>query len=81
MSIRGTIYETVKMVGCEQGRSLPPLSDDMRLLESGLDSLCVAILIARLEDDLKLDPFNADDVITPVTLGDLVRIYEQAAAV
>jgi acyl carrier protein len=56
------------------------LSDDLVLLDSGLDSLCFAILVARLEDSLGLDPFTAsDEVYFPVTLGDFVKAYENAA--
>ena len=56
------------------------MSDDLNLLDSGLDSLCFAILVARLEDSLGVDPFTAsDDVIFPVTLGEFVRAYENAA--
>ena len=59
---------------------LAPLSDDLNLLDSGLDSLCFAILVARLEDSLGVDPFTASDDITfPVTLGDLVQAYDNAA--
>jgi hypothetical protein len=47
------------------------------LLESGLDSLSFAILVARLEDVLGVDPFTAsDDVYFPVTLGDFIKFYE-----
>jgi hypothetical protein len=50
------------------------------LLDSGLDSLCFAVLVARLEDRLGVDPFTAsDDVAFPVTLGDFVKVYEHAA--
>jgi hypothetical protein len=59
---------------------LPPLSDTLVLLDSGLDSLGFAILVARLEDTLGFDPFTAsDDVYFPVTLGDFIRVYENAA--
>jgi hypothetical protein len=79
MDIRKTIYDRVKIVGEEQSKWLPSLTDDMGLIESGLDSLCIAILIARLDDDLKLDPFGSDDVEIPITFGDLIRLYENAA--
>ncbi len=50
------------------------------LLESGLDSLCFAIIVATLEDELGYDPFTeAEDVYFPVTLGDFLRFYERAA--
>jgi acyl carrier protein len=79
VSIRLVVYDRVKSVAEQQRKVLPPLTDDLRMLESGLDSLCVAILIANLDDELNLNPFDADDVEIPVTLGDLVRVYEDAS--
>jgi hypothetical protein len=70
----------IRRVADEQARTLAPLSDDLVLLDSGLDSLCFAILVARLEDKLGRDPFSTDeDVAFPVTLGDFVKAYERAA--
>jgi hypothetical protein len=67
-------------IASEQGKALAPLSDDLILLDSGLDSLGFAILVARLEDTLGIDPFTAsEDVHFPVTLGDFVRVYENGA--
>jgi hypothetical protein len=37
---------------------LRPLRDDLMLSESGFDSLCFAILVARLEDVLGFDLFG-----------------------
>jgi acyl carrier protein len=37
----------------------------MGLLETGLDSLCFAIIVARLEDELGVDPFSVDDASFP----------------
>ena len=68
-----------QLVAREQRKSLAPLADDLILLDSGLDSLCLAIVVARLEDSLGVDPFTADDADFPVTFGDFVRIYEDAA--
>jgi acyl carrier protein len=49
------------------------------LLDSGLDSLGIAILVARLEETLGFDPFSkTDETAYPVTLGDFIRFYEQA---
>jgi acyl carrier protein len=49
-------------------------------LESGLDSLAIAILVARLEEALGFDPFTlSDDIYYPVTLGDFIRFYEDVA--
>jgi hypothetical protein len=79
MNIRETICAQVEIVAEEQGKILPALTDDMRLIESSLDSLCIAILLAKLDDELHLDPFSLSDVAMPVTLGDLILIYENAA--
>jgi acyl carrier protein len=80
MTTKLTIESEIQKVAAEQNVSLAPLSDDLNLLDSGLDSLCFAILVARLEDQLGVDPFTAsDDVTFPVTLGDLVQAYENAA--
>ena len=80
MSIRLTVTSLIEQVAEEQRITLPPLSDNLVLLDSGLDSLCFAIIVARLEDTLGYDPFTAsDDVYFPVTLGDFIRVYENAA--
>src|SRR5262245_55206905 len=80
MSIRATIVNQIRQVAEEQHLALPPLADDLVLLDSGLDSLGFAILVARLEDELGFDPFTAaEDAYFPVTLGDFVRVYENAA--
>jgi len=66
----------------EQGGELrlADLNDDLVLLDSGLDSLAIAILVARLEETLGFDPFTeSDDVAYPVTLGDFIKFYEHAA--
>jgi hypothetical protein len=69
-----------KQVASEQGKLLAPLSDDLVLLESGLDSLCFAVIVVRLEEALGFDPFSVvEDVAFPVTLGDFIRVYEDAA--
>jgi acyl carrier protein len=80
MTTKLTIQSEIRKVASEQQVKLAPLSDDLNLLDSGLDSLCFAILVARLEDSLGVDPFTAsDDVTFPVTLGDFVQAYENVA--
>lgn len=80
MTTKLTIMAEMQTIADEQAKRLAPLSDDLVLLDSGLDSLCFAVLVARLEDKLGLDPFTAaDDVAFPVTLGDFVKVYERAA--
>jgi len=81
MSVRLTVLSQIEVVADQQEKKLAPLSDDLVLIESGLDSLCFALLVAKLEDTLGYDPFTeSDDVNFPVTLGEFVRLYEDAAA-
>ncbi|WP_418357374.1 phosphopantetheine-binding protein [Shewanella basaltis] len=54
------------------------INDDQVLLESGLDSLGFAILVALLEEELDLDPFQLmEDAVYPKTFGEFVAIYEK----
>ena len=72
------ISATFRRVAASQGRTIAPLTGDLVLLESGLDSLCFAIIVATLEDELGYDPFTAaEDVFFPVTFGEFVRFYER----
>jgi acyl carrier protein len=81
MSVRTQVLSQFETVAKEQKQKLPPLSDDLVLLDSGLDSLCFAVIVARLEDELGVDPFtSAEDLDFPVTLSDFIKIYEAAAA-
>jgi len=78
-SVRDSVVAQFEKVAGEQKRTLAPLSDDLVLLDSGLDSLCVAIIVARLEDELGVDPFDSDnDAGFPVTVGDFIGLYEDA---
>jgi acyl carrier protein len=80
MSIRLTIMDQMAQVAKEHGKTLAPFDDNVALLDSGLDSLGIAVLVARLEDRLGVDPFTtSDDVQFPVTISDFVRAYENGA--
>jgi acyl carrier protein len=80
MSIRTTILAQIEQVAKEQNRKLVALDDRTELMATGLDSLCFAILVARLEDALGFDPFSAAEGGSyPVTLGDFIAFYENAA--
>jgi acyl carrier protein len=71
--------QQMEQVAQEHGKILAPLNDDLVLANSGLDSLGFAVLVARLEDTLGVDPFTAaEDAFFPVTLGDFVKVYENA---
>ena len=78
--IKLTIMDQMAQVAREHGKTLAPLRDDLVLLESGLDSLGFAVLVARLEDTLGIDPFTAaEEAMFPLTFGDFVKVYENAA--
>lgn len=80
MSVRSTIQAQFQSVAVEQERKLATLTDDLRLIDCGLDSLSFAIIVARLEDSLGVDPFSSDQAVDfPVTFGDFVRLYEGVA--
>jgi len=81
MSLKATVISHIQQIADDDGKRLPPLTDDLVLLDSGLDSLAIAILVARLEETLGVDPFTeSEDVAYPVTLGDFISFYEHAAA-
>ena len=79
LSIRSLIAREVHQVALEHGRALVPLTEEMKLFESGLDSLGLAVLVIRLADVLGVDPFDSrGSAASPVTFGDFVRMYEDS---
>jgi acyl carrier protein len=78
MSLRSSIATQFEQVAVEQKRKLARLSDDLKLLDSGLDSLSFALIVVRLEEALGFDPFDSDaEIKFPVTFGDFVALYEK----
>jgi acyl carrier protein len=81
MLVRSRIFSAMEQIAEEQQVTLPPLQDDLLLHETGFDSLAFAILVARLEDDLGIDPFTiAEDAAFPSTVGEFVRAYVNVPA-
>jgi acyl carrier protein len=81
MSVRSRIFSAMQQIAEEQKVTLPQLHDDLSLHDTGFDSLAFAILVARLEDDLGIDPFTiAEDAAFPSTVGEFVRVYENVPA-
>jgi acyl carrier protein len=77
MSVKLTIIGQMEEIAREHGKILAPLKEDLVLADCGLDSLGFAVLVARLEDTLGVDPFTAaEDAFFPVTLGEFVKVYE-----
>ena len=79
MSIREIVVNMLGEVAeMTDSELIPLLNDGTVLLESVLDSLGFAILVARLEEELEYDPFTQlETVIYPRTLGEFIAIYEQ----
>ncbi len=79
MSVRLEILDQFKQVAHEEDKRLGPLFDELSLLDSGLDSLCFAIIVSRLETVLGVDPFSENEgAPLPVNLGEFIRFYENA---
>jgi hypothetical protein len=79
MSVRSEILDQFELVAEEQAKRLGTLSDELPLLDSGLDSLCFAIIVSRLETVLGVDPFSENEAAPfPVSLGEFIRFYENA---
>jgi acyl carrier protein len=80
MSIRSLVLTKISTVARQQHKTISEMKDETRLLDSGLDSLCIAIIVAELEDELGLDPLSSGaETEFPATVGDFVRLYENAA--
>jgi acyl carrier protein len=81
MSVREIVLEEIQKVAGEQEKFLAPLTDGLALQDSGLDSLCFAILVSRLEDRTGRDPFSSiEEVRFPRTVGELIALYEEVLA-
>jgi len=79
MDVKSEVIAQFNQVAQEYGRRLAPLTNDLALSDTGLDSLCFAVVVTRLEISLGVDPFSADeDSRFPVTFGDFVGFYENA---
>ncbi|MFT5814794.1 MAG: acyl carrier protein [Psychroserpens sp.] len=53
------------------------ISNELILLDSGLDSLGFAVLVALLEEELGFDPFQEmEDAVYPTTFGEFLAVYE-----
>ncbi len=74
--IKEKYIEVIEQTGNEL--LVTELTDNVLLLESGLDSLGFAILVATLDEELEFDPFTMmDEPVYPSTFGEFVEIYEK----
>ena len=58
MSARSQIVSQFESVPIEQKQNLAPLSNDLVLMDSALDSVCSAVTVARLGHELGFDPLR-----------------------
>lgn len=60
---------------------LPELSDDLILLESGLDSIGFAAIVSLLDEQHNYDPFSKmSEAFYPITFQDFVTVYERGVS-
>lgn len=75
-----TVTTTLRELLAEEGIDGVALSPDTVLLDSGLDSLGLAVLVTRLETELGYDPFSLmTEAVYPRTLGEIADIYASYA--
>ena len=79
MTLRSTIIAEIESITVAHDKRMPPITDDLVMMDTEFDSLCFALLVARMEDITGIDPFGELDVADlPVTIGDLVALYDRA---
>lgn len=75
-SIRSALSELL----LEEGITPGEIGPDSVLLDVGLDSLGLAVLVTRLETNLGYDPFSLlTEAVYPRTLSEFVAVYENNA--
>ena len=82
MELETRIKQLMAECAAMSGQTLvPEVTNDLVLLESGLDSLGFATLVVSLEEELGFDPFTMrQDVVYPRTFGEFVAIYRDATS-
>jgi acyl carrier protein len=80
MTTREAIERRFENAAQSRKSKLPALTDELKLTDSGLDSLSFAVIVAQLDEEFGFDPFDTEVVVFPVTFGDFVRLYETRQA-
>lgn len=63
-----SIRSAYKQVAAEQNRAFAPPQDELPLLDSGLNSLCLPVVIARLEHLLGVDSLSSLPILLSLLL-------------
>lgn len=77
--IKAVVEGVIKEVAQMNDVNLTALKGNLELVdELGFTSLMVAAIIANLEEELDIDPFEDEDVMITdiVTVDDLVKVYQ-----
>lgn len=79
MELKKVIISKINDILEGEGHNLlENINDKDILLESGLDSMGFAILVAELEEELGFDPFILEEEpIYPRTFGEFFNLYEK----
>jgi acyl carrier protein len=76
--IEAIIHRTIVEILERAGKPVPVFAEEDDLIATGLTSLDLAALVAKLERRWKIDPFLEAKAITEVrTVGDLCRAYQE----
>jgi hypothetical protein len=76
--IRQTVHQVIAEIVARKGGPVPTFGDDDLLVDTGLASLDLAAVVARLERLWNADPFLEAVPITEIrTVGDLWRAYRE----
>jgi acyl carrier protein len=81
MDIRQIIIETFDEVRqTTNNANLTQITDEMLLMETGIDSLGFAVIVVQLEEKLGFDPFSeSDEPFYPRTVAEFVAYYQTHA--
>ncbi|GAC34392.1 acyl carrier protein [Paraglaciecola polaris] len=73
--VKRAMSDVAELSDCQLIETIEP---DTLLLQSGLDSLGYAMLVAQLEEELGIDPFTELAIkVYPATFAEFVAIYTQ----
>lgn len=77
--LEAIIREELQIAAVDAGVTLAEqIARTTTVVDTGLDSLGFAILVARLEERLGFDPFVVmAEPVYPTTFGEFVEIYER----
>ena len=79
-TLRITLIKTISQVLADRGQPVAQIKEADSLTGTlGMNSLDLAVIVVRLEQQLGVDPFR-DGRPMVATFGELVSLYEEAGA-